>query len=266
VTESDWLSSTDPQAMLSFLRDRGPVSERKLRLFAVACCRRALHLLVDQASREAVVFAERLAEGGPAREEAVAAWGAARQATEGWRDAHAGGTRGEAATERVMEALVQTLADPCGVEAAVLAARGLAHEEGERSSAGEEARTFRAWAAARGTPEEQPALRVWASEGGRVQGVVAAAMRVEQSVQSSILRDIFGNPFAPIDFLPEWRTEAVVALARGIYEERAWERMPVLGDALEDAGCHDPEVLEHCRGAGPHHRGCWVVDLVLGKT
>ncbi|HYH67331.1 MAG TPA: hypothetical protein VD866_21720 [Urbifossiella sp.] len=65
---------------------------------------------------------------------------------------------------------------------------------------------------------------------------------------------------------PSWRTEAVVALARGIHADRAFHRLPVLADALEDAGCHDPEVLEHCRGSGPHHRGCWVVDLVRGKT
>ncbi|MBN9518873.1 hypothetical protein J0H58_10200 [bacterium] len=80
------------------------------------------------------------------------------------------------------------------------------------------------------------------------------------------MREILGNPFSLPSFLCEWRTEAVVALARGIYEGRAWGRMPVLADALEDAGCGSADVLEHCRGAGPHHRGCWVVDLVLGKT
>ncbi|HEX4607416.1 MAG TPA: hypothetical protein VH092_04345 [Urbifossiella sp.] len=79
-----------------------------------------------------------------------------------------------------------------------------------------------------------------------------------------MLRDIFGNPFAPMSFRPEWRTEAVVSLARGIYEERGFDRMSVLGDALEEAGCDSTDVLEHCRGAGPHQKGCWVVDLVLG--
>jgi hypothetical protein len=64
---------------------------------------------------------------------------------------------------------------------------------------------------------------------------------------------------------PSWRTEAVVGLARGMAESRDFAAMPVLADALEDAGCADPAILAHCREPGPHVRGCWVVDLVLGK-
>ena len=62
-----------------------------------------------------------------------------------------------------------------------------------------------------------------------------------------------------------WRTSTVVALARGIYEERAFDRLPMLADALEEAGCEDADMLAHCRRSGPHVLGCWVVDLVLGK-
>ena len=80
------------------------------------------------------------------------------------------------------------------------------------------------------------------------------------------LRDIVGNPIQPVAFDPSWRTEAVVALARGMYEARDFAAMPVLADALEDAGCAQPDILAHCRGPGPHVRGCWVVDLVLGKA
>jgi hypothetical protein len=80
-----------------------------------------------------------------------------------------------------------------------------------------------------------------------------------------VLRDIAGNPFVPVVFDVCWRTEAVVGLARGMYESRDFGPLPVLADALEDAGCADPSVLAHCRGGGPHVRGCWVVDLVLGK-
>ncbi|HEX3149646.1 MAG TPA: hypothetical protein VHR66_16340 [Gemmataceae bacterium] len=80
-----------------------------------------------------------------------------------------------------------------------------------------------------------------------------------------MLRDIFGNPFRPVAFDPRWRTSDSVGVARGIYEDRAFERMPILADALMDAGCDDEQVLSHCRGEGPHVRGCWVVDLVLGK-
>jgi hypothetical protein len=83
--------------------------------------------------------------------------------------------------------------------------------------------------------------------------------------QCELLRDIFGNPFRQVAFDPRWRTSDSVGVARGIYEDRAFERMPILADALMDAGCDDEQVLVHCRGAGPHVRGCWAVDLVLGK-
>jgi hypothetical protein len=79
-------------------------------------------------------------------------------------------------------------------------------------------------------------------------------------------RDIAGNPFRPVGFDPAWRTEAVVSLARGMDASRDFIPMPVLADALEDAGCTEPDILAHCRGTVPHARGCWVVDLVLGKT
>ena len=65
---------------------------------------------------------------------------------------------------------------------------------------------------------------------------------------------------------PEWRTSTVVQLAQGIYADRAFDRLPILADALQDAGCDNEDVLTHCRGTGPHARGCWVVDLILGKA
>jgi hypothetical protein len=64
---------------------------------------------------------------------------------------------------------------------------------------------------------------------------------------------------------PSWLTPTVLSLAQGIYEGRAFDRLPILADALQDAGCDNEDVLDHCRGPGPHVRGCWVVDLVLGK-
>jgi hypothetical protein len=81
------------------------------------------------------------------------------------------------------------------------------------------------------------------------------------------LRDIACNPFRPITFDPSWRTSDVMLLAQGISAERAFDRMPILADALQDAGCEHPDILDHCRDAGQVHvRGCWVVDLVLGKA
>jgi hypothetical protein len=93
-----------------------------------------------------------------------------------------------------------------------------------------------------------------------------AAYEDEEVCQAAIVRDVFGNPFRPVAVDPQWLTSDVLALARGIYEERAFDRMPILADALQDAGCDSDDVLTHCRDASaPHVRGCWVVDLVLGK-
>jgi hypothetical protein len=84
--------------------------------------------------------------------------------------------------------------------------------------------------------------------------------------QASLVRDIFGNPFRPVVVDPSWLTSDVVGLAHGIYEEKAFDRMPILADALQDAGCTNEDVLTHCRDAKQVHvRGCWVVDLLLGK-
>jgi hypothetical protein len=93
------------------------------------------------------------------------------------------------------------------------------------------------------------------------QAVRAAHLKV----QVSALRDIFGNPFCPVSVKPSWLTSDVVSLAKAIYDERAFDRMPIIGDALEEAGCDNADMLNHCRQPGVHVRGCWVVDLVLGK-
>ena len=86
--------------------------------------------------------------------------------------------------------------------------------------------------------------------------------------QVALLSEVFGNSFrlAPIDpTWLAWNNATVRNLAQSIYDERAFDRMPILADALEDAGCADVDVLGHCRGGGEHVRGCWVVDLVLGR-
>ncbi len=111
----------------------------------------------------------------------------------------------------------------------------------------------------------------WASECSTWAANTARPTIQRAAERADLLRDIFG----PLPFLPHpppdlawlsWNSATVVSLAQGIYEERAFDRLPVLGDALEDAGCQDAEVLGHCRAGGEHTRGCWVVDLVLGKA
>jgi hypothetical protein len=85
-----------------------------------------------------------------------------------------------------------------------------------------------------------------------------------------VIRDVFGNPFARLPHLDSgwlrWSDSLIPKLARSCYEERTFDRLPILADALEDAGCTDADMLAHLRGPGPHVRGCWALDLILGKN
>jgi hypothetical protein len=103
----------------------------------------------------------------------------------------------------------------------------------------------------------------------------AAANAVEQWIQERdrqchALRDIFGNPFrrslSVTSAVLAWNDGTVRRIAQGIYEERAFDLLPILADALLDAGCDNEDIFAHCRSAGPHVRGCWVLDLLLGKV
>jgi hypothetical protein len=124
----------------------------------------------------------------------------------------------------------------------------------------------------------------WASAGNGweaaweiVPSALCAAMKAlgrdvipaRQWLHCELLRDIFGNPFRPVAVDPSWLTwnhATVPAIARHIYDDRAFHDMPILADALQDAGCTNDDLLDHCRGPGPHVRGCWAVDLLLGKA
>ena len=131
---------------------------------------------------------------------------------------------------------------------------------------------------------EQPETDPWAVAWGTADAVIVAAARqarlaagqpderpeveerdAEEEPIRDLVRCVFGNPFRPAQLDPTWRTSTVIALAEGIYADRAFDRLPILADALEDAGCTDGAILDHCRQPGEHVRGCWVVDLVLGK-
>jgi hypothetical protein len=96
---------------------------------------------------------------------------------------------------------------------------------------------------------------------GPVVAVYAADLRGNLPVD--LLRDLFGNPFRPVIIEDAWRTAAVVQLAREMYEQRDFTRMPRLAEALKQAGCASAEVLSHCRQRGPHARGCWLLDGLL---
>jgi hypothetical protein len=236
VTEAEWLACTEPTPMLEFLGDRA--SSRKLRLFAVACCRRIWPLITEAHCREAVEIAERFAD------ELVTA--------EAQEAAHL-------AAERVRQEVEDTEAPLfSGVAyATAYAASYTIHDKGT------------VWLACRAAVNTACAAGHALSDQGASENEVAAAYNAEFAAQTALVRDLFGNPFRPAPF-PDpswlaWQDGAVVKLAQAAYADRAIDRLPVLADALEEADCHDPDILAHCREPGPHVRGCWVVDLLLGK-
>jgi hypothetical protein len=92
-----------------------------------------------------------------------------------------------------------------------------------------------------------------------------AGWKSERAAQAVLFRDLFGNPFRPLVFDPAWRTADVWRLAQAIYQERAFDRFPVLADLLEEAGATDVALLTHLRGSGPHAKGCQVLDAILEK-
>jgi hypothetical protein len=83
--------------------------------------------------------------------------------------------------------------------------------------------------------------------------------------QMEVLDCVFGIPFRPITLNPSWLTSTVVSLAQQMYDSRDFSAMPILADALQDANCDNADILNHCRSATVHTRGCWTLDLVLGK-
>jgi hypothetical protein len=237
MTESDWMNCTDPQKMLVFLLDKA--SERKLRLFAVACCRRLWHLLIDKRSREAVEVAERYADGGATDEEletaAVAAdavWHAdmKRAAKEGKWD------RRSRLPYYGASAAAYNVAIPLGW-----------------------------WGAAPAFVAPDKIARETVPDTG-----------AEGVTQGVLLWDIFGNPFRPVTIssaVLAWHDSTVVRLAQAAYEDRHLPdgtldngRLAILADALEEAGLADTDILDHLRSPGPHVRGCFAVDLCLGKS
>jgi hypothetical protein len=101
-----------------------------------------------------------------------------------------------------------------------------------------------------------------------IAGCVRAALGQGQEAQIALLREIVGNPFRSVRLdrtCLQRDSGAVPKLSQAIYDERAFDRLPILADALEDADCDDADILAHCRSGGEHVRGCWVVDLLLGK-
>jgi hypothetical protein len=224
MTEAEWLAATDPIGMLRFLKDRA--SARKMRLFGCAWGYSLWDRLSDERSRQALLTAERFAEGQASAAELGLAYSAAEQAWNELPEVH--GNR------RVR-----------GNKPLRAARRG---------------RSVAALARDVASPRWGVALAL---------GNTWMENSVRQLNLANLLRDVFGLlPFRSPAIEPSWLTQAdgaVRRIAGTIYQERAFEQMPVLGDALEEAGCTDAAILDHCRQVEEHSRGCWIVDLLIGR-
>jgi hypothetical protein len=234
MTEAEWLRGTDPKPMLKRLPDSA--SERKVRLFAAACCRAVWDLFTDERSRAAVEVSERYADGQVTEKHLAAARRGAVKAAEVrargsfWAAWWAGGNR---------------------------------YRRRARASPAERA----AWAAYWATAEwaAQGAWNVCTTAADAAARRVAGAVKAAGVAQAALLRDVIGNPFRPTAFDPAWRTPTVGKLAQAIYDGRAFDCLPILADALEEASCADADLLRHLRAKGLHVRGCWPLDLILNK-
>jgi hypothetical protein len=260
MTPTEWQACKDPAAMLSYLGGR--VSDRKLRLFACACCRRIWHLLPQPGSRLAVEAAERFADGAISKEDLSQAevaskevtWAAVQAAHSGW---------GAPITEVARAAWVGVWA-ACAAENTAEAhvwTQGVVGETWEEPTARSlAARTAQVATWARTVAEDRPTCT------GLV-GPADARGESEEVCQADLLRDLVHNG-APCPPLPSawlrWNDSCIAKMARAIYEERRFLDLPILADALEDAGCEDLDLLTHLRDTTNHVRGCWAVDRLLG--
>lgn len=223
MTEQEWLESKDPQGLLDWFLPRRTLSERKLRLFGAACCRRIWSLLADPKSRRAVEVVENWVDG----------WATEAERIEADR------TADEFSASSISGFLAANT---------VVCFRSDRHQNVRNTSA---------WVL--------EAL-AWADPNNE------KAVRAEAEHQATLLRDIIGNPFHPVTLDSAFLPGRIRALAQEIYENRQMpmgtfdpSRMKLLGDALVEPGCHNEEVIIHCQSNTPHVRGCWVVDLLLGR-
>jgi hypothetical protein len=246
MTEWQWTTWTDVDKLLNFLR--GKTSNRKLRLFAAACCQRVRPQIHIEEYQQMVDLAEQFADHDlPVKEIAAArshAYGLYFEAID-----HEPRRPNDDWTACAFSAVEAALGDPR--EEAYIANEPVLVDAAITT-------TWRAVSAAEYVNGPGSAAEPWKTTSIH-----------EMSVQAGLLRDIIGNPFRPVTLVRSWlawNENTVLRMAQSIYDDRAFDTMPVLGDALEDAGCQNAAILSHCRQPGQHVRGCWVVDLLLEKV
>ena len=246
MIEAEWMACTDPEPMLKFLR--GKASDRKVRLFAVACCRRVWTSLEHEEFREAVREAESFADGVVDRAEMVQAGEKARaifsklHGRDNGPGAALTASGFPSARKSFLERVADALDDPWWEDE---------FDKGDPL--------------APALVTARHAARAAADLQGQRNVIDAPATIAEHREQTALVRCLFGNPFRSRPVCGDWLTSEVRALAEAIYSERAFDRMPLLADALEAAGCTNADLIEHSRSDREHARGCWVVDLLLSK-
>ncbi len=233
ATEAEWETCTSTGRLVAFVRNR--LGARKPRLLACAGVRQVWPVLAHAGMRQAVEAGERNADGELTDPELSLAQEAAWQAM----------GRPDLAAFAAMASTLQdaALAAREAVMHAGTAAAKVAAAAAGKVPAGQASVTWEALA----DPERRAADAAWQTLG-------------------TLVRCSAGNPFRPAAIDPAvraWRDGLLVATARRMYESRDFGEMPVLADMLEDAGCREPQVVAHCRGPGPHARGCFAVDRIL---
>lgn len=239
MTEDEWLACEDVDVLLRHLGTRP--SPRELRLLCVACCRRLDDILQHPDAQRAVEVAERMADGACGPDERKDVRRAAQAAAElaSGVSLEAGLTFSDSAAY-VAKELLQKGALPA-IALCQVAREARLKDAGARGHLA-------------GLPRDLVDMNR------------AAAVRVEREAQCRLIRDVFGNPFRQVAFDPAWRTDTALSLARHAYEARDFSALPILADALQDAGCDADALLTHLRDRDATHvRGCWALDLVLGR-
>jgi hypothetical protein len=249
MTRKKFRDCTDPVAMVEMIH--GMVSSRKLRLYFCGGCRRLEHLIFDPKCRAALEVIERDADDlidAEKREEAFQIARYDSDLTAWFYDYHDAETLHE--RFQYQPEFVRRLVELGAVSDSVM--RG-------------EACTFNREVLNELITVGTPIHELASTDNQLIVFQSAARSCRTPTWPGRWLKDcVFANPFRPVAIPLECHTSTAVAIARGIYDDRGFERMPILGDALEDAGCVQKDVQAHCRSAEPHVRGCWVVDQLLG--
>jgi hypothetical protein len=257
MDELEWMTSEDWRPMLAHVSGR--LSRRKARLYVCAGLRSLWDLLFDESSRQAVELAERDADGFATSKEIDLACFHAESPTFGY-DFDAAFVREQHAENGEHSQPVRRLLDMGVYTEEELATDGRLGSERVRSSLINAAH-IAYHNLTRRISENDPAD----SMRGHLLEHLSSQ---EEWPEGWLVREIVGNPFCPVLVPSTWlrsNDETVAKLAQIIYDGGAFEMLPILGDALEDAGCTDASILTHCRESGPHVRGCWVIDLLTGR-